>query len=69
MLIIKARCDKAQEFDGSRNAVAKGRVSEYVHGKNMRRCTDNKERSPMNEQFLTFLRSFLCRVLVLSYFH
>jgi hypothetical protein len=68
VLIIKARWDKAQEFDGSRNAVAKSRVSEYVHGKSMLHCTDNKERSPMDEQLHTFLKSFLCRALVLSYF-
>ena len=69
MLIIKVRRDKAQEFDGSLNAVAKGKVNEYVHGKNMCCCTDNKERSPLDQTAPHSLRSFRCSALVLSYFH
>ena len=69
MLIIQARCDKAQEFDGSRIAVAKDKVNVYVHVNSMRCCTDIQERSLMDEQLHTSLRSLLCSAHVLSYFH
>lgn len=58
MLIIKARCDKAQEIDGSRDAVTKVKVSETVHVNSMCCCADNKERSPMDEELHISLRSF-----------